>query len=198
MTNESISSYIIFVKYYYIAYNSFIFCSSFAMHAIIETTKWPIELDLYPDEAPNTVANFVNLAMKEYYNDLLFHRVIEDFMIQGGCPEGTGAGGPWYNFADEFHPERRHDAPGVLSMANSGPSTNGSQFFITHIETSRLDDKHTVFGKVRTEQDQAIVSKVQQGDKIINIQIHGETAELFEKAKEFLETVNTALWSQWV
>jgi len=166
------------------------------MHVIIETTQGPIELELYPEHAPLTVANFVNLAMKDFYNDILFHRVIEDFMIQGGCPQGTGTGDAGYKFADEFHPELRHDGPGVLSMANSGPNTNGSQFFITHVETPWLDNRHTVFGRVKSEKDQEIVNKVSQWDKIINIQIKGETAELFEKAKEFLEAVNTALGTQ--
>ena len=166
------------------------------MHVIIETTKGPINLELYPEHAPITVANFVNLAMKEYYNDLLFHRVIEDFMIQWWCPQGTGTGGPGYNFVDEFHPELKHDGPWVLSMANSWPGTNGSQFFITHTETPWLDGKHTVFGRVKSSEDQAIVNNVEQWDKIVSIQVNAETADLFEKAKEFLTAVNTALGEQ--
>jgi len=166
------------------------------MHVIIETTQWPINLELYPEHAPITVANFVNLAMKDFYNDLLFHRVIEDFMIQGGCPDGTGAGGPGYKFADEFHPEFTHDGPWVLSMANAGPGTNGSQFFITHTETPWLDGKHTVFWRVKSETDQTVVNTIKQGDKIINIQIKWETAKLFEKAAEFLNAVNVALGEQ--
>ncbi len=143
-----------------------------------------------------TVANFVNLAMKEYYNDLLFHRVIENFMIQGGCPDGTGAGSPGYKFQDEIHPDRNHDGPGILSMANAGPGTNGSQFFITHEATPRLDGKHTVFGRVRGEEDQAIVNSIEQGDKIIAVHVNAETADLFAQVQDFLVAVNTALGEQ--
>lgn len=105
-------------------------------------------VELYSDKAPKTVENFVTLAEKGFYNGTIFHRVIPDFMIQGGDPEGTGRGGPGYKFADEFHPELKHNAPGILSMANAGPNTNGSQFFITEIPTPFLDNRHTVFGKV--------------------------------------------------
>ena len=121
--------------------------------AVMETNKGTIRLDLYPDKTPVTVANFVNLAQRGYYDGLNFHRVIADFMIQGGCPEGTGTGGPGYKFDDEFHPDLRHDGPGVLSMANAGPNTNGSQFFITHVACPHLDGRHSVFGKVLEGQD---------------------------------------------
>ena len=143
------------------------------MKATIETNKGSIKLELYPKEAPLTVANFANLAKRGYYDNLSFHRVIDDFMIQGGCPIGTGTGGPGYQFKDEFHPNRTHDKPGILSMANAGPGTNGSQFFITHLETPWLDNNHTVFGSV-IEDGQNIVDSIEQGDSITSIQIEGE------------------------
>ena len=118
------------------------------MRATIKTNKGEISLKLFADLTPITVANFVNLAKRGFYNGLKFHRVIKEFMIQGGCPHGTGTGGPGYQFQDEFVPELKHDKPGILSMANSGPGTNGSQFFITHVPTPWLDGKHTVFGEV--------------------------------------------------
>ena len=118
------------------------------LKAVIETDKGTINVTLFADQTPLTVANFVNLAQRGYYDGLTFHRVIDDFMIQGGCPQGTGTGGPGYQFADECTADLRHDGPGVLSMANAGPGTNGSQFFITHVATPWLDGKHTVFGKV--------------------------------------------------
>jgi peptidyl-prolyl cis-trans isomerase B (cyclophilin B) len=116
--------------------------------ASIHTDAGLIKIELYADKAPITVNNFVFLARDGYYDDVIFHRVIADFMAQGGDPTGTGRGGPGYNFADEFDPTLRHDSPGILSMANAGPGTNGSQFFITHVATPWLDNKHTVFGKV--------------------------------------------------
>jgi peptidyl-prolyl cis-trans isomerase B (cyclophilin B) len=144
------------------------------MEAHINTNKGIIKLHLFYDEAPLTVSNFVNLSNKGYYNNLSFHRVINDFMIQGGCPQGTGTGGPGYQFEDEFHPSRKHDKPGVLSMANSGPGTNGSQFFITHIETPWLDNNHTVFGEIQDDSDQSIVNQIVQGDCITSIDIIGD------------------------
>tara|TARA_B110000438_G_scaffold239722_1_gene238110 strand:- start:299 stop:790 length:492 start_codon:yes stop_codon:yes gene_type:complete len=147
------------------------------MEAHINTNKGTIKLNLFYDEAPITVSNFVNLSKKGYYDNLSFHRVINDFMIQGGCPQGTGTGGPGYQFEDEFHPNRRHDKPGVLSMANSGPGTNGSQFFITHIETPWLDNNHTVFGEIKDDSDQNIVNEIAQGDSITNINIVGDLPE---------------------
>ena len=116
--------------------------------ALFTTSKGPIRVNLFADKTPITVANFVNLVQRGYYNGLSFHRVIPDFMIQGGCPSGSGTGGPGYRFEDEIVPSLKHNAGGVLSMANAGPGTNGSQFFITHTATPWLDGKHTVFGKV--------------------------------------------------
>lgn len=116
--------------------------------ASIETDKGTMVLELFADKTPKTVNNFVFLAREGFYNGTIFHRVIADFMVQGGDPTGTGRGGPGYRFEDEFHPNLKHDKPGVLSMANAGPGTNGSQFFITHIPTPWLDGKHSVFGKI--------------------------------------------------
>lgn len=137
--------------------------------ARLETDKGDIVIDLAAKDAPNTVNNFVYLSCVGYYDGLTFHRVIGDFMIQGGCPLGTGTGGPGYQFADEFSPNLRHDGPGVLSMANAGPGTNGSQFFITHSAQPHLDNRHSVFGKVTSGQD--VVNAIQQGDKINKIEI---------------------------
>lgn len=137
----------------------------------IKTSKGDINLDMFATKTPQTVANFLGLAKAGYYDGLTFHRVIPDFMIQGGCPLGTGTGSPGYQFRDEFHPELKHDAPGVLSMANAGPGTNGSQFFITHTPTSWLDGKHTVFGKVKSEADQTVVDSIGMGDVINSIEI---------------------------
>ncbi len=143
-------------------------------YALFDTTEGKFKAKLYTEQAPKTVENFVSLAEgaktgKPFYDGLVFHRVIPDFMIQGGCPEGSGRGGPGYKFADEFHPSLKHGKKGLLSMANSGPNTNGSQFFITHVVTSHLDGKHTVFGQVRTGQD--VVNKIQQGDEIKGVTI---------------------------
>ncbi|MDP7398105.1 MAG: peptidylprolyl isomerase [Lentisphaeria bacterium] len=135
----------------------------------ISTSRGDIQLELYADKVPNTVANFVKLAADGFYDGLSFHRVIDDFMVQTGCPEGSGRGGPGYQFEDEFHAELRHDGPGVLSMANSGPNSNGSQFFITHIATPWLDDKHSVFGRVTNGQD--VVNAVEQGDLMDKVSI---------------------------
>jgi peptidyl-prolyl cis-trans isomerase B (cyclophilin B) len=140
--------------------------------ATIATNKGEIRIKLHADKVPNTVANFEKLAKQGFYNGLKFHRVIADFMIQTGCPEGTGRGGPGYKFADEFHAELKHDGPGVLSMANAGPNTNGSQFFITHVATPWLDRKHSVFGKVLKGQD--VVDKIAQGDKMLSVTITEE------------------------
>lgn len=132
--------------------------------ATIETTRGTITILLHHDKTPKTVANFEKLANTGFYDGLKFHRVISDFMIQGGDPTGTGCGGPGYQFEDEFHPELRHDGPGVLSMANAGPNTNGSQFFITHVPCPWLDGHHSVFGKVLEGQD--VVNAIRQGDKM--------------------------------
>lgn len=164
--------------------------------AAIQTNKGTIEIELTPDKTPVTVANFVNLAQHGYYNGISFHRVIPDFMIQGGDPTGTGAGGPGYRFEDEFDSSLKHDTPGVLSMANAGPGTNGSQFFITHVATPWLDGKHSVFGKVIKGQD--VVNSIKQGDKIEKVTITGDTKDLFEnpKVKAKLAAWNDALASK--
>ncbi|MEM9623035.1 MAG: peptidylprolyl isomerase [Pseudomonadota bacterium] len=155
--------------------------------AVFETDKGPIRVDLYADKTPTTVANFVNLVQRGFYDGLNFHRVIDDFMVQGGCPLGTGTGGPGYKFGDEFVPELRHDAPGKLSMANAGPGTNGSQFFITHVPTPWLDDAHSIFGAVQGEADQAVVNAIAQGDKIQSITIEGDPAELLASVAQVAE-----------
>jgi peptidyl-prolyl cis-trans isomerase B (cyclophilin B) len=141
--------------------------------AVIKTSKGDIKLRLFAGKTPVTVANFVNLARKGYYDGLTFHRVIPDFMIQGGCPQGTGTGGPGYRFEDEFSAALKHDAPGKLSMANAGPGTNGSQFFITHVKTPWLDGRHTVFGEVVDSGDQAVVDAIAVGDTIVGIELQG-------------------------
>lgn len=140
--------------------------------ATIKTNRGNIKLQLFDDKVPKTVANFEKLAGEGFYNGLKFHRVINDFMVQTGCPQGTGTGGPGYKFADEFHKDLKHDGPGVLSMANAGPNTNGSQFFITHVATPWLDGKHSVFGKVTEGQD--VVNAIKQGDKMESVTISDE------------------------
>lgn len=153
--------------------------------ANFDTSRGPIKVELFADKAPLTVANFVNLAKRGFYDGLNFHRVIADFMIQGGCPEGSGRGGPGYRFEDETNNGVGHDR-GVLSMANAGPSTNGSQFFITHVATPWLDGKHTVFGKVLEGLD--TVDNVAQGDVINKITIEGDAdAVLAAKADRVAE-----------
>ncbi|MCH2090816.1 MAG: peptidylprolyl isomerase [Pseudoxanthomonas sp.] len=153
--------------------------------ATFDTSRGPIKIELYPDKAPLTVANFVNLAKRGFYDGLNFHRVIADFMIQGGCPEGSGRGGPGYRFEDETTNGVRHER-GVLSMANAGPNTNGSQFFITHVPTPWLDGKHTVFGKVTEGLD--VVDAVKQGDLINKVTIDGDAdAVLAAKAERVAE-----------
>jgi peptidyl-prolyl cis-trans isomerase B (cyclophilin B) len=141
--------------------------------ATITTPHGDIRLKLYDGKASKTVANFEKLANSGFYDGLTFHRVIDDFMIQGGCPKGNGTGGPGYTFEDEFHPDLKHDQPGVLSMANSGPNTNGSQFFITHVATPWLDGKHSVFGQV-IDGTQQVVNAVRQGDKIAKVIVRDE------------------------
>ena len=155
--------------------------------AVMETSKGTIRLDLYPEETPVTVANFVNLAQRGFYDGLSFHRVIDDFMVQGGCPQGTGTGGPGYRFADEFVPSLRHDAPGKFSMANAGPGTNGSQFFITHVPTPWLDDAHSIFGAVQSDGDQDIVNAIAQGDSIVSVTIEGETQALLDSVEQIAD-----------
>ncbi|MGC6426120.1 MAG: peptidylprolyl isomerase [Akkermansiaceae bacterium] len=143
----------------------------------IHTEKGDINLTLFPDDAPVTVTSFLHLASLNFYDGLKFHRVIPNFMIQGGCPLGTGTGDPGYKFECECKPHRRHDKAGILSMANAGPNTNGSQFFITHGATPHLDGKHTVFGETTEGQD--VIDSIQGGDKINSITVHGSTDELF-------------------
>jgi peptidyl-prolyl cis-trans isomerase B (cyclophilin B) len=163
------------------------------LEATIKTSKGDIHLDLYADQAPLTVANFVNLSRRGFYDGLKFHRVIADFMIQGGCPNGTGSGGPGYKFKDEFNKKLRHDAPGKLSMANAGKGTNGSQFFITHVPTPWLDDAHTIFGSVKAATDQAVVDAITQGDVIKAIEIKGDTAPLLAAEADQIEAWNAIL-----
>jgi len=139
--------------------------------AVISTIHGDIKLKLFDDKTPNTCANFEKLANEGFYDGLTFHRVIEEFMIQGGCPLGNGTGDAGYKFDDEFHPDLKHDSPGTLSMANAGPNTNGSQFFITHIPCPWLDGKHTVFGKVTKGQN--VVDLVRGGDVIERITVKG-------------------------
>ena len=156
-----------------------------SLTAIFDTARGPIRVELLPDQAPLTVANFVNLARRGFYDGLGFHRVIADFMVQGGCPEGSGRGGPGYRFEDETGNGVRHER-GVLSMANAGPNTNGSQFFITHVATPWLDGKHTVFGKVVVGLD--VVDAIAQGDAIHSVKIEGDAeAVLAAKADRVAE-----------
>ena len=166
------------------------------LFANISTSKGEIKIELEFEKTPGTVGNFVGLSLglinnsikplgEAYYNGLKFHRVINDFMIQAGCPFGTGTGDPGYKFDDEFHSELKHDRPGVISMANAGPSTNGSQFFITHVETPWLDNKHTVFGNVIDGMD--VVNSISQNDEIVSVKINavGDKAKAFDAAKAF-------------
>ena len=166
------------------------------LYAKFTTSKGEILVNLEFEKTPGTVGNFVALAEgnlennakpqgTKYYDGLKFHRVIPDFMIQGGCPQGTGTGNPGYKFDDEIHPDLKHDGPGVLSMANAGPGTNGSQFFITHVATDWLDGKHTVFGKAIEGQD--VVNKIAQGDSIETLEIVrvGAAAEAFNAVETF-------------
>lgn len=166
------------------------------IYAKFHTNKGNILVKLTHDKTPGTVGNFVALAEGQlenkvkpmgtaYYDGLKFHRVIADFMVQGGCPQGTGVGGPGYQFDDEFHPDLKHNGPGVLSMANAGPGTNGSQFFITHVETSWLDNKHTVFGHV--VEGQEVVDAIAQDDKMEKVEIIrvGAEAEKWNAVEAF-------------
>ena len=159
----------------------------------MQTTKGDIHLTLFEDKVPVTVANFVNLAQRGYYDGLTFHRVIADFMIQGGCPDGSGRGGPGYRFQDEFQPDLKHNRPGILSMANAGPGTNGSQFFITHVPTPWLDGKHSVFGAVVGPEDQKVVDSIAQGDKMAKVTVEGDTAALFAQVQDQIDGWNKIL-----
>ena len=173
------------------------------VYAVFETSKGEITIELFYDKVPLTVVNFVGLAEgtinsnkaagQPFYDGLIFHRVISDFMVQGGDPQGTGTGGPGYNFADEFDPSLRHNSPGILSMANAGPGTNGSQFFITHSAQPHLDDKHSVFGKVVSGQE--VVDKISQNDKLIKVNILrvGENAKNFKADQARFEELQAGL-----
>ncbi|PIQ37868.1 MAG: peptidylprolyl isomerase [Lysobacterales bacterium CG17_big_fil_post_rev_8_21_14_2_50_64_11] len=164
-----------------------------ALVAIFNTSRGTIRVNLFAEQAPLTVANFVNLAQRGFYDGLTFHRVIPDFMIQGGCPEGSGRGNPGYRFEDECHPELRHDKPGVLSMANAGPGTNGSQFFITHVATPWLDGKHTVFGVVQSADDQTVVDAIRGDDRIESLSIEGDSAAVLAAKAERVAEWNRIL-----
>ena len=167
------------------------------MNVTMKTSKGDIHLKLFPEHAPLTVANFVNLAKRGFYDGLKFHRVIDDFMIQGGCPLGTGTGEPGYRFGDECCPELTHHKPGILSMANAGPGTNGSQFFITHVPTAWLDGKHTVFGEVVSDDDQKVVNAISMGDTIKEVAVETDPADLFAQHKDQLDKWNTILDTQY-
>ncbi len=158
---------------------------------LLNTDKGAIEATLFASKVPLTTANFLNLASRGYYNGLTFHRVIPKFMIQGGDPTGSGSGGPGYRFEDEIAPSLKHDKPGIFSMANAGPGTNGSQFFITHVPTDWLDGKHTVFGEVTSGQE--VVNAIGQGDKIVGIEILDSTEALFASQKDRLDQWNAVL-----
>lgn len=158
---------------------------------IVNTNKGPIEATLQPSAAPVTVANFLNLAKRGYYNGITFHRVIPQFMIQGGDPTGTGSGGPGYRFEDEVKSGLKHDKPGIFSMANAGPGTNGSQFFITHVPTPHLDGRHTVFGVTTKGQD--VIDSIRMGDTIEKIEILDPTDALFAAEKKRLDEWNAVL-----
>ncbi len=162
-----------------------------AIRIVMTTSKGDIEATLTASKTPITVANFLNLAKRGYYNDIKFHRVIANFMIQGGDPTGTGRGGPGYRFGDEFNAELKHDSAGIFSMANAGPGTNGSQFFITHGPTPHLNGKHTVFGKVTKGQD--VVNAIRKGDTIKGIKVLDSTDALFAGQKANLDKWNATL-----
>ena len=161
------------------------------INVTMKTNKGDIHLRLHDEKTPMTVANFVNLAKRGYYDGKTFHRVIPDFMIQGGCPEGSGRGGPGYKFGDEFDASLKHDKPGVLSMANAGPGTNGSQFFITHGATPWLDGKHSVFGEIVGPEDQAVVNKIVGDDTIEKVIVEGDVDALLEK-----QAANVSKWNE--
>jgi len=161
------------------------------LSVILETSKGVIELELTPDKTPVTVANFANLVQRGYYNGIKFHRVIADFMVQGGDPTGTGRGGPGYTFKDEFDSSLRHDSGGILSMANAGPGTNGSQFFITHVATPWLDGKHSVFGRVTNGMN--VVNSIQQNDVIKSAKLVGDASALFEAQSAKISEWNKVL-----
>jgi len=157
----------------------------------IKTNKGDIDITMFANDAQVTCASFLNLASRDFYNGIVFHRVIEDFMIQGGDPTGTGTSGPGYQFECEIKPHLKHDKPGILSMANAGRNTNGSQFFITHLPTPWLDGNHTVFGEVTSGQE--VVNSIQMGDTIESISIHDSTEELFAAQSDRIADWNKVL-----
>lgn len=163
------------------------------MKAVIKTNKGKINLNLFSEAAPVTVLNFVNLANRGYYDNTIFHRVIDDFMAQGGDPTGTGMGGPGYSFGDEVYNGYLFDKPGYLAMANAGPNTNGSQFFITTVITEWLNNNHTIFGEVVSESDLEIVKSLKNNDKIEKIEIIDLDKEFLNKYKDILEKFNSVL-----
>ncbi len=167
--------------------------SDSSLIATFDTSKGKINVKLFAEETPLNVANFVNLVQRGFYNELNFHRVIPDFMVQGGCPLGTGTGEPGYRFEDEFGEGLTHDAPGKLSMANAGPGTNGSQFFITHVPCPWLDGKHAVFGEVVSEDDQKVVNEIVQGDMINTITLSGDADTVISKMQDQVDEWNKAL-----
>ncbi|PCJ59029.1 MAG: peptidylprolyl isomerase [Planctomycetota bacterium] len=166
-----------------------------SIKAILETSKGQINLELFDEQTPIACANFVNLISRKYYDGLLFHRVIPNFMVQTGCPSGTGAGSPGYEFVDQCLPDLLHDKPGRLSMAKPNrPDSNGSQFFITHVPTPHLDGIHTVFGKVCEESDQEIVNSIVQGDTIEKAIIIGDDFKsLLSQESELVDSWNKTL-----
>ncbi len=171
--------------------------SDLVLNAKIVTDKGDINLKLFPEVAPLTVLNFAHLAKRGYYDNLKFHRVISDFMIQGGDPTGTGAGGPGYQFGDEFKEGVVFDRKGLLAMANAGKNTNGSQFFITHVETPWLNYHHTIFGEVVSAADQDVVNKIAQDDVIKTIEITGDFDKFMtEENKKMADQIDEILDSQ--
>ena len=174
------------------------------VYAEINTNRGKIVVLLEYKKVPLTVTNFVGLAEgtinnkakpagKPYYDGILFHRVVPEFVIQAGDPLGNGMGGPGYRFPDEFHPSLRHSMAGILSMANAGPKTNGSQFFITHVPTPWLDNHHTVFGRVVGESDMNVVNSIRQGDRITTITIGGDTSGVMDQSKTLIDQWNKKL-----
>ena len=157
----------------------------------MKTDKGNLSITIYAADIPITAASFLNLASRGYYDGIIFHRVIPNFMVQGGDPTGTGSGGPGYQFADEFVSSLSHDKPGILSMANAGPGTNGSQFFITHGPQSHLDGMHTVFGHVTEGQD--VVNAIEGGDSILGIEFLDSTEALFTQESSKIEEWNKIL-----
>lgn len=161
--------------------------------ATIKTNKGEININLFPELSPKTVTNLVVLSQNKYYDGIKFHRVIADFMVQGGDPTGTGSGGPGYNFEDEVKNGLEFNKPGLLAMANAGPGTNGSQFFITHVETPWLTGNHTIYGEVVGAEDQKIVDLIQQGDIIETVTITGDTSSLLKENSDFAKMVESKI-----